>query len=215
LGTDEQGREVLSWIDGDVLADPNWQPGDPGPWPAWAQSEEVLVETARLVRRFHDAARTFVPAAPQRWRTYAWPVLLEGEIVCHGDLGGHNTIYRHERPVAFIDWDSIRPNLPVLELASAAWKYVPLGDAAFFERSQFERTPDLPGRLARFVREYGDVRDRRTIAWALQESVRRSPDLMRGWPDLSPGDSAGFFELLARMLRWLDASVEELVSRLD
>jgi len=29
LGTDEVGREVLSFIDGDVLADPEWQPGRP------------------------------------------------------------------------------------------------------------------------------------------------------------------------------------------
>lgn len=33
LGLDDQQREVLTFIDGEVLADPTWQPGDPGPWP--------------------------------------------------------------------------------------------------------------------------------------------------------------------------------------
>ena len=35
------------------------------------------------------------------------------EILCHADLGPHNTVYRDGVPVAFIDWDGARPNEPL------------------------------------------------------------------------------------------------------
>ncbi len=40
--------------------------------------------------------------APTR-KQYDWPVLLPGEIVCHGDVGRHNTVSRDGLPAAFID----------------------------------------------------------------------------------------------------------------
>jgi aminoglycoside phosphotransferase (APT) family kinase protein len=83
---------------------------------------------ARLIRSLHNAAVGFVPKAV--WREHAYP-LLPGEIVSHGDLGPHNTVYRDGRPVAFIDWDSARPNEALLELGQAAWWFVPLADDTY------------------------------------------------------------------------------------
>src|SRR5919112_1630192 len=63
LGVDEQGREVLTFIEGDVLGGGReWQPGTPTPWPRWAQSEACLVESATLLRSLHEAAASFVPS---------------------------------------------------------------------------------------------------------------------------------------------------------
>ena len=118
LGFDDSGREVVSWIEGEVLSDPEWEPGLPTPWPAYAQTEEVLVEAGDLIRRLHEAAATFRPPTPI-WKQYAWPMLLEGEIVCHGDLGPHNSVYRDGHLVGLIDWDAIRPNGPDIEFANA------------------------------------------------------------------------------------------------
>ena len=47
LGYDEQGREVLRFVPGDVPVEP---------LPTWATTETVLAELARLIRRLHDAA---------------------------------------------------------------------------------------------------------------------------------------------------------------
>src|SRR5689334_18079486 len=91
LGGDDEGREVLTYIDGEVLADPSWRPGLAGPWPEYARSDDALVGAARLLRRLHEAAASFRPAPKAVWKQYAGP-LLDGEIVCHGDVGPHNTV---------------------------------------------------------------------------------------------------------------------------
>ena len=52
LGEDDQGREVLSFVPGDVPDDP---------LPDYTTTDDVLVDLARLVRRLHDAAEGWVP----------------------------------------------------------------------------------------------------------------------------------------------------------
>ena len=47
FGLDEQGREVVSFLPGDV---PGW------PAPEWLWSEQILHEAGRLLRRLHDAS---------------------------------------------------------------------------------------------------------------------------------------------------------------
>ena len=52
VGVDADGRERLRFIDGDVPLPP---------YPDWARTDEALGSIARLIRRFHDAARAFYP----------------------------------------------------------------------------------------------------------------------------------------------------------
>ena len=49
VGIDDDGRERLGFIEGDVPLPP---------YPEWAQLDSVLVSIAALTRRFHDASRT-------------------------------------------------------------------------------------------------------------------------------------------------------------
>src|SRR5947208_2988840 len=60
LGIDEQGREILEFIAGDV------------PWPeghyAHLGSDEAMGRAGRLLRRFHDASMSFTPPAGALWR---------------------------------------------------------------------------------------------------------------------------------------------------
>jgi hypothetical protein len=208
LGFDDGGREVLTYIDGDVLADPQWQPGEPGPWPPFAQSDDALVAAANLLRRFHGAAFSFQPVAPV-WKQYAWPALLPGEIVCHGDIGRHNTVYRDGVPIAFIDWETIRPNHPLIEFGEAAWKYVPLGDDAYFAMSDFGETPDVARRLAMFAGEYG-VTEPAMVLWAIQQAKQRSVEALRYWP-ITSTEAAAYLDLVAREIHWLAGEAERLV----
>ena len=213
-GADDQGREILSFIDGEVLAaGATWRPGTPTPWPEWARSEECLAATALLLRRFHDAAATFAPPDGAVWRRYDGHPLGTGEAVCHSDVGPHNTVYRAGLPVAFIDWDTIRPNDPIIEFGSAAWKYVPLGDDAYFEMSDFGARPPLARRLAVFARAYG-VHDRDTVRWALHQAKQRSVDAIRYFP-VTPAQGAAELRRIATELDWLDGVIVDLVAELD
>ena len=58
LGIDDQGREVLSFVPGDVPREP-LPPGTAG--------EDVLAALARLVRRLHDAAQGWTPPPDAVW----------------------------------------------------------------------------------------------------------------------------------------------------
>lgn len=214
VATDEDGRGVLTFIEGEVLAAGRaWEPGKPTPWPTWAQAEECLVATARLLRTFHDVAATFAPPQEAVWRRHDAPCLGVDEIVCHGDIGPHNTVYRHGVPAAFIDWDTIRPNHPMVELGTAAWKYVPLGNDAYFQASGFGRRPALSRRLALFARAYG-VHDRDEVRWALHQAVQRSVEATRYFP-VTPAQSGAVLRRVASELEWLDGTLDGLVAELD
>lgn len=213
VGEDEAGREILTFVEGDVLAaGPAWRPGTPGPWPAWARTEACLASTGRLLRRLHDAAVTFVPPERPVWRRSA-PALGVDEVVCHGDIGPHNTVYRHGLPVAFIDWDTIRPDHPIVEFGTAVWKYVPLGDDAYFAASDFPSRPQLPRRVAIFARAYG-IQDRDEVQWALHQAKLRSVDTIRYFP-ITPAQGAAALRRVAGELEWLDGAIHALVGELD
>ena len=88
-------------------------------------------------------------------------------------------------PVAFIDFDSIRPNHPLIEFGNAAWRYVPLGDEAYFHRSEFPSPPDLTRRLSLFARAYG-AKDPDEVLWSLHQAKQRTVEAARYWP-ITPG----------------------------
>lgn len=111
LGTDDRGRDVLGFIDGEVP----WRQGHE---PPSIRSESSLAAVARLVRRFHDL-------------TAGTDLAGRHEVVCHNDLSPKNTVYRDAdgplHPVAFIDWDIAAPGERVQDVAHVCWQYVGLG----------------------------------------------------------------------------------------
>jgi len=56
-------------------------------------SDAPLLSASELVLAFHDATATS-------------PLCDGQEVVCHGDLGPHNTVFREQSAVGIIDWDS-------------------------------------------------------------------------------------------------------------
>jgi aminoglycoside phosphotransferase (APT) family kinase protein len=105
LGIDERGREVLSFVGGDV-------PHDHG---GYRLSDARLTRVAALTRRFHDATVGSVLAA-------------EAEIVAHNELGPHNTVFVGDEPVAFIDWDDAAPGTRLFDLSNAVWSFANIGE---------------------------------------------------------------------------------------
>lgn len=105
LGFDGQGREVLTFVEGDVAVGPPFR-----------MSDECLYSAARLVNAFHDAAASS-------------PLSEDQETVCHGDLGPHNTIFRDRLAVAIIDWDQDLAAGPrAVDFAHAVWCFADLTD---------------------------------------------------------------------------------------
>src|SRR5438552_9642669 len=116
LDFDDQGREVLSFIEGEVGT------GRP---PSYVWSDGVLIDVARLLHRYHDAASSFRVPADAHWQS---PPREPMETICHNDVAPWNTVFRAQRPVAFIDWDWAAPGPRVWDLAFVAWQFVPLID---------------------------------------------------------------------------------------
>jgi aminoglycoside phosphotransferase (APT) family kinase protein len=144
LGIDERGREVLTYVEGEVPV----YPAAPELW-----SEQVLAAVARLLRRLHDATVGFdLPAAG--WREGAGAP-GGGEVVCHNDIAHYNTVFVAGWPVAFIDWDFAAPGPRAWDVAYAAYRFVPLGRDEHAAGLGAVMPVDRPGRLRRFCDAYG------------------------------------------------------------
>jgi Phosphotransferase enzyme family len=203
-------REILTYLDGEVAVDPQWQPGHGARLPPYARTDRALTGAAELIRRLHHAAAGFQPGVTDyRFHPYA---PRPGEIVSHGDLGPWNTVYRDGTPVAFIDWDSAQPVTPIDDLAAAAWEFVPLEPPAQLREAGFDPLPDLPARLRLFVDAYR-LPDRRTILPALQRAKLTHVERVRYAP-IGPFDAAVSLEYLAGQLRWLDTISADLAAAL-
>ncbi|SBT68416.1 Phosphotransferase enzyme family protein [Micromonospora sediminicola] len=204
----EGHREVLTFIDGDVPVDPDWRPGTVQRLPAYARSEAALVATAALVRQLHDAARGFRPTSTE-YRFVPHPP-RQGELVSHGDLGPWNTVYRSGVPVGFIDWDAAGPVDPLVDLAAAAWEFVPLAPPEQLRAAGFDPVPDIAARLWLFVGAYGPV-DRSVMVAALQQSRLLAAERIKHAP-VDAAEAAEALEHVSRELRWLH-SVRSHLSR--
>lgn len=175
LGYDESGREVVTFIDGDIPFAPPYQLDD-----------ARLLSATRLIKDYHDA-------------TVSSPLREDQEVVCHGDLGPHNTVFRGDTAVALIDFaGDLGPGQRAVDFAHAVWGFADVTDAAVPVQEQARRirlmceayagmTPTVVvGELgARFVR-----------ARAEHEQAGRT------------GAVAAFDRLLA----WLDAHGKRLIS---
>lgn len=125
LGFDDQGREVLTYIEGEVGRDDRFIPEQGGRFdlrvPEYVWGDEVLVHLGGLVRAFHDAASTF-PWADREW---CYETRQPVETICHNELFPQNTVFRAGLPVALIDWDTATPGPRAWELGAVAWRWVP------------------------------------------------------------------------------------------
>jgi aminoglycoside phosphotransferase (APT) family kinase protein len=167
IGVDPDGRERLHFIEGSVPL---------VPYPEWAQSDATLASIARLLRRFHDAARAFVPGDDDTWSDeMADPD--GGTIVCHNDVCLENVVFRNGEAVGLLDFDFAAPGSPVYDLACFARMCVPIDDDS---RVRFGwHSADLVTRLRLVADTYGlDARGRSEMVAALSVSMARGGQFM-------------------------------------
>jgi hypothetical protein len=146
LGFDERGREVLSYLPGDVI-------GTTRPWPAWVHSDDALRQVAGWVRDFHAAAADFVPPADAVWRIGGtW---RPGLVIGHNDAAPYNATWSGGRLGGFFDWDFAAPVTPGWDLAFTAFGWVPLHARHVVAAEGFTAFGDRPRRLRLFLDAYG------------------------------------------------------------
>lgn len=116
LGLDEQGRDVLSWVDGEVAVPP---------YPDWALTDAAIESLGRLVRGYHEAVASFDAGGSTGWSA-EWCNPAGGPVVCHNDLFPENVVFRNGGVVALIDFDVAAPGRALWDLAIAAAEWAPL-----------------------------------------------------------------------------------------
>ena len=209
LGRDDRGRDVLTYLEGDV-------PGDP--LEPWAASDDVLEGVGRLLRRLHDASRGFAAPAPPRapGRPVARLSAREPRIVSHRDVTPQNTVFRAGAACALVDFDLAGETTRSLDLANTAMHWVPMCDPV--DRPPALAAADVGSRLRRLLDAYG--RDRVTADALLGACDVRFPDSYAamkwaaeheggGWASMW---AAGVGDKLQRRVAWFAQVKDELAA---
>lgn len=157
LGIDAEGRDVLSWIDGETLTERGRMHPYIGDPPARIVfGDEQVAAVMCLLRRYHD--------------TFA------DDLICHGDFGPWNIVWRDGLPFAVIDFDNAHQGDAADDVAYALRMFISYGFAEaappeLVRRTQaalkaYGRAFDVPSILAR---EYDRAEERcRGNGWARQ-----------------------------------------------
>jgi hypothetical protein len=145
LGIDDQGREVLTYLEGD---------SGPDGWDRVVDGTG-LVAMARLLRDYHQAVAGFRPSDGATWATRVEPA-GEGELICHGDFGPWNIVWRGTQPVGLLDWDYAWPQPAMHDVAYALEYVAPFrDDRECLQWLRYPEPPDRRRRLEVFAEAYG------------------------------------------------------------
>ena len=206
---DQDGRERLVFIDGDVPV---------APYPDWSQTDAALVSIARLLRGLHDAARGF-DARERTWSdTLADPA--GGTVVCHNDVELSNVVFRDGTAIALLDFEFAAPGRPVYDVAQLARLCVPIEHDVDQARLGW-RPADRPARLRLVADAYGLDRDGRTeLLTAMDDAIARIEAAVRhsldtGDPNaIATVNRTGGLEKYDRRRRWWTNHHEQFATAL-
>jgi aminoglycoside phosphotransferase (APT) family kinase protein len=149
FGFDEQGREVLEYLEGEV-------PAYPLPDAVW--TDGFLQDAARILRRIHDASRDLVVPDP----VWQQPTRMPAEVVCVNDFAPYDLVVRGGRIAGVIDLDQASPGPRVRDLAHLAYRLAPL--TAPENVDGLPTSPEERGRRLRLIADgYGDVPPEATL----------------------------------------------------
>lgn len=203
LGFDDQGREVLTFVEGEVAG---------RPYPDWIADEDRLVSLARLVRALDDAMIDFGLPELNGERNPEPPGIpppreLPYEFIGHRDITPENVVWRGGEAYALIDFDLARPASRMLEVQNALMYWAPLCDPQ--DRDPQQTDLDVPRRCRLFADAYGlSDDDRSVLIDDLTYNSERSWYLMRDRAQRLGGGyarmwSEGIGDKIRRRREWL------------
>lgn len=156
LGTDDRGREILTFLPGEIV-----------------DVDTGLLSAARLValvewaRTLHERTAGFRHEGP--WR---YPAVEGATVVAHNDLAPYNVCFSGDRVAGVFGWDLAAPSTPLRELGLLAYTCVPLFRPM---------APEVVARRVRLVAEtYGGF-SAHEILDAAEARVRHSAAVVTGW----------------------------------
>jgi hypothetical protein len=200
LGIDDEGREVLTYLDGE---------SGPAGW-ARVVDEDGLVAAAHLLRDYHEAVRSYRPSLT--WATSAGAPAGD-EVICHGDFAPWNLVWRGTTPVGILDWDYAWPAPPLHDVAYALEYVAPFRDDATCLRwLAYPSPPDRRRRLARFAAAYGIdetaglvdavIEQQETVLARARQLAAAGRQPQAAWQE------SGFLDESAERVRWSRANRE-------
>ncbi len=201
LGVDELGRDILSVL-----------PGEPV---ATLTGDAQLVQVARLLRAFHDAAADFTPPAGARWRVPARAV--SGERIIHRDVAPWNLLQTGGVITGLADWDLAGPGRLIEDFVYTAWHFVPLHGEPMSGGAPPPSLADRPRRLRLLCDSYGLTRPERhalvgeVAAMEVRQAAQVADDARNGDPASARlWHNGRFTEATARSLTWLGIHRDDL-----
>jgi hypothetical protein len=203
LGVDASGRDVLSYVEGEIAGRPLHR---------WAVDEDVLAGIARLQRRLHECSAGFVLPAGVRWNA---PERIAGvpppydvaDVIGHNDLTPENLIFVDHRPAGVIDFDLAGPSTRVLDVVTTLLWWAPL--RAPDDRDPALRDADAGRRIRAFADAYGlSDAQRRVLFDVAERRFARSWHVMRRRAERDGGGWArmwreGVGDVILRGQAWL------------
>lgn len=213
LGSDRKGRDVLSFVDGEVAA---------RPWPDWVADAERIVSVARLTRAYDDTVASM--GVPEWSRALRLPdpkgiplsIAGEPELIGHMDITPENVVFRNGSAFALIDFDLIRPSTRAEEVCNLLQWWAPWMPCA--DREEALRSADALARGALLVDAYGLGSQTRLelVDLALNTAERswhlmklRSETLGGGWRRMW---DEGVGEKILRRAQWLRDNRHDLAA---
>jgi hypothetical protein len=216
LGIDERGREILTYIDGEVANRPH---------PAWLAEESRLVSLARLVRRLDDAMAGFAPSSSVLEAVAAPDIAgmppapdAEPEFIGHLDITPENVVFRGGEAVALIDFDLAKPATRVDEVFNLSLWWAPLAPEE--DRTDPLKGVDAVARTRLIADAYGlAAADRARLVPTALRRTERSWHLMKYRAEHDGGGwlrmwQDGVGERIERRLAWLGTEGARLAAAL-
>jgi hypothetical protein len=165
LGIDGEGRDIISFVDGDT-----------GHYPmaGYMRDDASLIAAALLIRRYHDATVGLTRRLDLPWQ-HVDSDPSRREVICHNDIAPYNVIFQDGAPSVLFDFDHAGPGPRIRDVAHAAYRFVPLASNQSCRHFGWETLPDRLARLRRFLGTYGPFDDRGFIAM-VERRVRELRD---------------------------------------